>query len=187
MESGEAGARTAFETIFSRLGGTVLFVFVVISCLGTLNGLMLGCTRGMYALAARHRGPAPAVFKQVDGKTNMPTNSSVLGLLLTAFWLLYFYSAQLTEPWFGPICFDSSELPIITLYALYIPIFFMAIRREKTLSPFKRFFAFPLAIAGSLFMIVAAVFAHGKNVLWYLLVFAVFMAVGWFFRKEKQV
>ena len=36
-------------------------------------------------------------------------------------------------------------------------------------------------------MIVAAVFAHGKNVLWYLLVFAVFMAVGWFFRKEKQV
>lgn len=187
MESGEAGARTAFEMIFSRLGGTVLFVFVVISCLGTLNGLMLGCTRGMYALAARHRGPAPAVFKQVDGKTNMPTNSSVLGLLLTAFWLLYFYSAQLTEPWFGPICFDSSELPIITLYALYIPIFFMAIRREKTLSPFKRFFAFPLAIAGSLFMIVAAVFAHGKNVLWYLLVFAVFMAVGWFFRKEKQV
>ena len=47
MESGEAGARTAFEMIFSRVGGTVLFVFVVISCLGTLNGLMLGCTRGM--------------------------------------------------------------------------------------------------------------------------------------------
>ena len=187
MESGEAGARTAFETIFSRVGGTVLFVFVVISCLGTLNGLMLGCTRGMYALAARHRGPAPAIFKQVDGKTNMPTNSSVLGLLLCAFWLLYFYSAQLTTPWFGPICFDSSELPIVTIYALYIPIFFMAIRKEKDLSPVKRFVAFPLAIAGSLFMIVAAIFAHKMNVVWYLLVFAVFMAVGWFFRKEKQL
>ena len=187
MESGETGARTAFETIFSRVGGTVLFVFVVISCLGTLNGLMLGCTRGMYALAARHRGPAPAIFKQVDGKTNMPTNSSVLGLLLCAFWLLYFYSAQLTTPWFGPICFDSSELPIVTIYALYIPIFFMAIRKEKELSPVKRFVAFPLAIAGSLFMIVAAIFAHKMNVVWYLLVFAVFMAVGWFFRKEKQL
>lgn len=187
MESGEAGARTAFEMIFSRVGGTVLFVFVVISCLGTLNGLMLGCTRGMYALAVRHRGPAPAVFKQVDATTNMPTNSSVLGLLLCAFWLLYFYSAQLTTPWLGPICFDSSELPIVTLYALYLPIFFMAIRKEKDLAPAKRFIAFPLAMAGSLFMIVAAVFAHGVNVAWYLLVFCVFMAVGWLFRKEKKL
>ena len=187
MESGEAGARTAFEMIFSRVGGTVLFVFVVISCLGTLNGLMLGCTRGMYALAVRHRGPAPAVFKQVDATTNMPTNSSVLGLLLCAFWLLYFYSAQLTTPWLGPICFDSSELPIVNLYALYLPIFFMAIRKEKDLAPAKRFIAFPLAMAGSLFMIVAAVFAHGVNVAWYLLVFCVFMAVGWLFRKEKKL
>lgn len=187
MESGEAGARTAFEMIFSRVGGTVLFVFVVISCLGTLNGLMLGCTRGMYALAVRHRGPAPAVFKQVDATTNMPTNSSVLGLLLCAFWLLYFYSAQLTTPWLGPICFDSSELPIVTLYALYLPIFFMTIRKEKDLAPVKRFIAFPLAMAGSLFMIVAAVFAHGVNVAWYLLVFCVFMAVGWLFRKEKKL
>lgn len=187
MESGEAGARTAFETIFSRVGGTVLFVFVVISCLGTLNGLMLGCTRGMYALAVRHRGPAPAVFKQVDATTNMPTNSSVLGLLFCAFWLLYFYSAQLTTPWLGPIRFDSSELPIVTLYALYLPIFFMAIRKEKDLAPAKRFVAFPLAMAGSLFMIVAAVFAHGINVAWYLLVFCVFMAVGWLFRKEKKL
>lgn len=187
MESGEAGARTAFEMIFSRVGGTVLFVFVVISCLGTLNGLMLGCTRGMYALAVRHRGPAPAVFKQVDATTNMPTNSSVLGLLLCAFWLLYFYSAQLTTPWLGPICFDSSELPIVTLYALYLPIFFMAIRKEKDLAPVKRFIAFPLAMAGSLFMIVAAVFAHGVNVAWYLLVFCVFMAAGWLFRKEKKL
>ena len=187
MESGEAGARTAFETIFSRVGGTVLFVFVVISCLGTLNGLMLGCTRGMYALDVRHRGPAPAVFKQVDATTNMPTNSSVLGLLFCAFWLLYFYSAQLTTPWLGPICFDSSELPIVTLYALYLPIFFMAIRTETDLAPAKRFVAFPLAMAGSLFMIVAAVFAHGINVAWYLLVFCVFMAVGWLFRKEKKL
>ena len=187
MESGETGARTAFETIFSRVGGTVLFVFVVISCLGTLNGLMLGCTRGMYALAVRHRGPAPAVFKQVDATTNMPTNSSVLGLLFCAFWLLYFYSAQLTTPWLGPIRFDSSELPIVTLYALYLPIFFMAIRKEKDLAPVKRFIAFPLAMAGSLFMIVAAVFAHGVNVAWYLLVFCVFMAVGWLFRKEKKL
>ena len=46
MQGGETGAKIAFNTLFSNLGGTVLFVVVVISCLGTLNGLMMGCTRG---------------------------------------------------------------------------------------------------------------------------------------------
>lgn len=38
MESGEHGARLAFSTIFGQAGGTILFVFVLISCLGTCNG-----------------------------------------------------------------------------------------------------------------------------------------------------
>lgn len=80
MQSGEAAARQAFEKVFSRAGGTALFVFVVISCLGTLNGLMLGCVRGMYALSARRAGPRPGLFGTLDGATGMPANSSVLGL-----------------------------------------------------------------------------------------------------------
>ena len=185
MESGEVGAKLGFSNIFSNVGGTILFVFVVISCLGTLNGLMLGCTRGMYALAARHRGPAPAVFKQVDGKTNMPTNSSVLGLLLTAFWLLYFYSAQLTEPWFGPICFDTSELPIITIYASYVPMFIMFMKKEKDMSTFKRFVLPALALCGSLFMVIAAIYAHKMAIVYYLIVFVVIMFIGYLFSKPK--
>lgn len=61
MKSGEKGARLAFQTIFSKAGGTLLFVFVVISCLGTLNGLMLGCTRGIYAVSARNLGDRKSV------------------------------------------------------------------------------------------------------------------------------
>ncbi|MDD2484276.1 MAG: APC family permease, partial [Eubacteriales bacterium] len=133
MESGQAGAKLAFQNIFGELAGSLIFVFIIISCLGTLNGLMIGCTRGMYALAVRDRGPKPLLFNQVDKVTNMPTNSSVFGLFLCGFWLLYFYGANLTAPWFGPFCFDTSELPIITLYAAYIPIFLMLIVKEKEL------------------------------------------------------
>ena len=111
-------------------------MFVIISCLGTLNGLMVGCTRGLYSLAARNKGPLPEIFKQVDKVTNMPTNSSVFGLLLCAFWLLYFYGANLTKPWFGPFVFDTCGLPIVTLYGAYIPIFLLLMKKEKTLPPF---------------------------------------------------
>lgn len=185
MESGEKGARLAFETIFSKIGGTALFVFVVISCLGTLNGLMLGCTRGIYALAVRDLGPAPNVYKQVDKTTNMPTNSAILGLLFCGIWLIYFYGSQLTESsWFGFFNFDITELPIVTIYASYIPIFITLIKKEKDLNFFKRFVAPVLAILSCLFMIVAACFSHKTAVLWYLIAFAVIMLIGACFNKN---
>ncbi len=186
MQGGETGARLAFEKIFSKVGGTALFVFVVISCLGTLNGLMMGCTRGMYALAVRKVGPAPRIFGQIDKVTNMPTNSSIFGLFLCGIWLLYFYGANLTAPWFGPLCFDSSELPIVTIYASYIPIFLMLIIKEKDFSFFNRFVMPILSIAGCIFMVVAAVFAHKIAVAWYLVVFAAIMIVGIFFSKPVE-
>ena len=74
MEGGESGARIAFSNVFSSVGGTALFVFIVISCLGTLNGLMVGCVRGLYAVAMRDEGPRPEVLRQVDPAVNMPTN-----------------------------------------------------------------------------------------------------------------
>lgn len=191
MASGEAGAKTAFTTLFGQLGGTLMSVLVVISCLGTLNGLMLGCTRSMYALAVRNEGPAPETFKQVDKITNMPTNSSIFGLFMSAVLLLYFYGANLND-WFAPVRFDSSEIPIITLYAMYIPIFISFMRKEKELSPFKRIVMPILAICGCIFMVVACVFSHKSAVIWYLVVFAVVMVIGVLVRrggigkKDKQ-
>jgi APA family basic amino acid/polyamine antiporter len=186
MESGEKGAKLAFETIFSKVSGTALFVFVVISCLGTLNGLMLGCTRGIYALAARDMGPVPDVYKQVDKATNMSTNSAILGLLFCGIWLLYFYGSQLTKSWFGFFNFDITELPIITIYAAYIPIFLMLIKKEKDLGVFKRYIAPILAICSCIFMIIAACFSHKIEVLWYLIVFAVIITIGKLFDKSRS-
>lgn len=111
----QEGAPSAFVNIFGGIGGVLLNVCIVISCLGTLNGMMIGATRGMYAIAALEEGPMPKVFKQIDEETNMTTNSAAWGLFLCAVWLTYFYGANLTSGWFGVFNFDSSELPIITV------------------------------------------------------------------------
>jgi APA family basic amino acid/polyamine antiporter len=139
---------------------------------------MLGCTRGLYSLAVRGLGPKPEMFKQVDDATNMPANSSIAGLLLCAFWLLYFYGANLTATWFGPFSFDTSELPIVTLYAGYIPILLMMMKKETELSTFKRYVMPGLAVLSCVFMVVAACFAHEMAVVYYLVVFVLFMAAG---------
>ena len=185
MAGGQEGAKLAFETVFSNLGGTLVFVFVIISCLGTLNGLMLGCTRGIYSIAARGEGPAVAMFRQIDPVSNMPTNSAIFGLLLSAVWLVYFYGANLTDPWFGFFCFDPSELPIVTLYAMYLPIFVSFMRNEGDLPVLTRFVLPALALCGSLFMIYAACYAHGMAVVAYLSIFAVVMLAGFVLAKSR--
>lgn len=188
MESGQAGAKMAFQNIFGSVAGSLIFVFVIISCLGTLNGLMMGCTRGMYALGVRNSGPKPEAFIQVDKATNMPGNSSIIGLLLCAFWLMYFYGANLSDPlWFGVFCFDTSELPIVTLYGGYIPIFLMMMKKETDLSSFKRFVMPVLSVLGCVFMVVAAIFAHGWAVFYYLIIFAVIMLIGVAFRSKNAI
>ena len=185
MTNGQAGAKLAFQNVFGQVAGTLIFVFIIISCLGTLNGLMVGTTRALYSLAVRGYGPKPGALKHVDPTTNMPANSAIVGLLLCAFWLLYFYGANLTAPWFGPVSFDTSELPIVTLYAGYIPILLMMIRKESGLSTFRRYVVPIMAVLSCVFMVVAACLAHQMAVVYYLLVFVVIMAIGIWFMPKK--
>lgn len=178
MQGGEAGARIAFINVFSSVGGVALFIFIIISCLGTLNGLTLGCARGFYSLGIRNQGPRPDIFKQVDQVIKMPTSSAIMGLFLCSLWLMYYYGANLTDSWFGPFSFDSSELPIITIYVFYIPIFFMIMKKEKQWSAFKRIIMPALSVCGCLFMLLAAVVSHRMAVLFYLIVFVAVMLLG---------
>ncbi|MBR2377362.1 MAG: amino acid permease [Clostridia bacterium] len=204
VELQNLGATQAFFNIFGKVGGTILNILIVVSCLGTLNGLMLGTTRGLYSIAIRGEGPNPKMFSQIDETTNMPTNSSIFGLLVCGIWLLYFYGANLTSTWFGLFSFDSSELPIITIYAMYIPMIIMWIVKERELSVFKRFVLPIASIIACAFLVFVAVMTHGINpylaakeagtfsfpVLFYLIIFAVVMFIGFLFssrfKKNKE-
>ena len=199
-------ATKPFYNIFGNVGGAILNVLIVVSCLGTLNGLMLGSTRGLYSIAIRGEGPNPKMFAEIDETTNMPTNSSIFGLFVCGLWLLYFYGANLTSNWFGLFSFDSSELPVITIYAMYIPMIIMWIVKEKELSVFKRFVLPIASIIACAFLVFVAFMTHGINpllesqakgefsfpVLFYLIIFAVVMLLGYFFspacknRGKKQ-
>lgn len=195
------GATVAFINLFGGTFGNILNLFVAISCMGTLNGLMLACTRGLYAVAARGEGPKPEMFGQIDKSTNMPNNAAILGLLLSAFWFFFFYGSNLAPfPWFGVFGFDSSELAIITVYAMYIPIFINFMRKADDLGVGKRYVIPALGIFGSMLMVFAALYAHGIQpyqaaaaeggfacpVLFYLIIFAAVIALGLVFNRKRD-
>jgi len=201
----EHGITRAFVNLFGRVGGTAFNALIVVSCLGTLNGLMLASTRAMYAVAVRGRGPGRALFSEVSVGSNMPVNSGVVGLFVTALWFFYFYGANVAPGGsvFGVFSFDSSELPIVTIYAMYIPIFVALVLKglkRKTRSVFNGIIMPALAIAASAFMVFAAVYAHGVlpykaaaesgkfalPVLFYVLVLAAIMCIGMLFYEPSR-
>ena len=182
------GTTVAFK-FFGDTMAVIINILVIISCLGTLNGLMLGGVRGIYSLSARGEGFAPATFAQVDKKTSIPHNSAIFSLMMCAVWFVYFVllGAGLFD--FGTIskyAFDSSELPIITLYALYIPILISMMIKEKELNIFKRFVLPILSLAGIAVIIYASIAKHKMGNVWYLIVFALIMLVGFAVTKLNK-
>ena len=194
------GATAAFTSLFGKGFGLVLNVFVCISCLGTLNGLTMATVRGFYVCAGRMKSRIREPLLTVDRYTNTPTHSAIISLAVTALWLFYFYGANVGGGWFGVFNFDSSELPVITVYALYIPIFIGFMRRHGK-GDFKRGILLPvLSIMASVFIIFASVYAHGIRpyfkakeigefsfpVLFYLIIFIMIMLIGVILKKVDE-
>ena len=182
------GTTIAFK-FFGDTMAVIINILVIISCLGTLNGLMLGGVRGIYSLSARGEGFSPETFAQVDKKTSIPHNSAIFSLMMCAIWFVYFVllGAGLFD--FGTVskyAFDSSELPIITLYALYIPILFAMMIKEKELNLFKRFVLPILSIIGIGVIIYASITKHKMGNVWYLIVFAAIMLIGFAVTKLNK-
>ncbi len=192
----DSGATTAFINVFGNILGNILNLFIAISCMGTMNGLMLGCCRGPYSLAARGEGPRPALFSQVDKISNLPNNSAILGLFFCAAWGLYFYLSNLAGTWSGAVAFagtpfesvifffDPTELPIVTVYALYIPIYINWMKKATDETSLRRYVLPVLAICSAVFMVAACLIGHGMENFWYLIVFAVVMLIGTRFSKK---
>ena len=188
MAAGDALPKIAFPKLFggNAVFGTIVYVFIIISCLGTMNGITIGTSRGMYSLAVRNQGPAPKSFVHVDEKTNMPIKSAILGLAATAVWALQWEFGLIRGVLPAFISFENDELPIITLYAFYIPIFINMMRHSKGMHPVKRFVFPSLSILACLFMIFCAFYAYKVQAFYYLFIFAAIMLVGLMFYRNSK-
>lgn len=187
----DEGAGFAFKSMFGQVAGTVLTVFIAVSCLGTLNGLTLACDRGFYSLAARNQGPAPKYLSKLDPATNMPSNAAIIALVFNVVWLFYFFMANLSDAsaaatgFAANFLFDSTELPLICVYAFYIPIYVMLMVKGKGLNPLKRFIMPVLSLAGACLFIYAAITKHGSKNIGFIIVAVVIMIIGALLRGKK--
>ena len=193
LQAGDMLPKVAFSNVFGNFAGTLVFVFIIISCLGTTNGVMMGTMRGLYSLSFRTEGKRANILAEVDRSTGMPLKSCIACLGICAFWFLqwqvFFWEGPLvmnkTENPAWLLGWEADEIVIITLYAFYIPIFIMTMIKEKDFGFVKRIVLPLLGIAASVFMAYCCVVSYGELVLSYLVVFALFMLAGVAFHYVK--
>ncbi len=188
ISAGDGLPKLAFTSLFggNAVFGTVIYVFIIISCLGTMNGVMLACCRGLYCLGARHQGPVPEKTVTLTEKSNMPIFSSLIGFIISAIWMLQWEFGLIRGMLPDIISFENDELPVITLYAFYIPISINMMIKCKDLHPFKRFVLPSLSICAALFMIYSAFAAYKLQAIYYLIIFALIMLVGLLFYRDEK-
>lgn len=183
---GESLPGLVFSKVFGKAAGAFVYIFVAISCLGTLNGFIMGTCRGMYAVASRGEGPKHEFFSEVDSQNGFVIKSSLAGIMLIGFWFAWtclmwmkgpdFMGGLHNNMWVG---WEPDEICVISLYAMYIPMFVSLMVKAKDLNFFKRFVMPTLGILCCIFMVVCCYIGKGyKQIIGYLVFFAIVMFIG---------
>lgn len=183
VAEGDNAVRLATNQLFGPIASTILTVFVVISCLGTLNGLVLSVVRIPYSLALRNQGPLPQLMRQVSKRFHMPTYSVLFSLVLsTIYSALWYFSLNET---FGRYI-GLDEIPIVLIYGLYIFLYIWYMRTFNDLKPLKRYVLPLAATAGSCIILYGGI--TNPSVGLYLLISVVVILSGLlFYRKAPKL
>ncbi len=129
LELGNDSVFSAATILFGSVGAKLVLTFVVISVLGTVNGLVLGFIRMPYSLAVRNMIPGSNTFKkEKESLGGMPFNSAILAYVLSLVWLLIHY-ITMKNSMLGKS--DVSEIAIGVSYLGYIVLYLAVIKLAR--------------------------------------------------------
>ncbi|QIK69110.1 APC family permease [Erysipelothrix sp. HDW6C] len=121
MQLGDGSVGYIAEQLFGSVGTKVIYTAVIISILGSINGLVLGYIRLPYSLAIRDSFPRSDVFKTMNTSLDIPVKSAILSFVLILIWLGLHRLSVFNVQW-GPIHFSGLQidsLPIVLTYVFY--------------------------------------------------------------------
>ncbi len=131
LANGDQSVGIVANMLFGSFGAKLLLIAVVISILGTVNGVSLGLIRIPYSLSLRNMMPCSKVFKKENKKLGgMPVNSGLLVYGLSVLYLLiHNFLAGSSNEFISNL--DISNISICVLYMLYIILYIAVIRLYK--------------------------------------------------------
>lgn len=154
MQLKDESVATAATNLFGPTFASIIYIFVTISVMGTVNGVILGFIRLPYSLALRNAIPFSASLRKIHPKINMPVNSAFFAIAVCAVWWVIHY---LQNKYGLLVNGDIAEIAISMSYMLYIVLYYQVFRlwRKGKVKGIWNGVVFPLfATLGSLFVLI---------------------------------
>ena len=175
--------------IFGHFGSKALVTFIVISIMGTINGVVMGTIRLPYALATRGMLPGSKWLGKMNEKYQMSLTSGVFALVVCGvWWVIHYFTVKL-----GLLSnSDISEISIVMTYALFVVLYVKVFLfwREGKVKGIARGIIFPLlATAGSAFILYGGLQKGLKNPYFFVFVgiCVIIVLLGCFYKPSKAV
>lgn len=188
LANGDQSVGIVAGQLFGTFGAKLLLIAVVISILGTVNGVSLGLIRIPYSMALRNMMPCSKTFKKENKKLGgMPVNSALLVYALSVIYLLvHNFLAGSKNAFISNL--DISNISICVLYMLYIILYIAVIKLYKKgeiKNVFLGVIAPVLAIIGSLIIFSGSVVSV-SFIIYAAICFIFILAAYLFYRKNKN-
>ena len=178
-------------SLFGDFGMKFVYLFVVISVLGTLNGIILGYIRLPYSLAIRNQLPFSKKLSKINHKYDISINSCIFTFVLSIIYLILHWLSVDGVALYNLSIFNGLEvdsIPIVMNY-LFLTLMYLGVilkpNKVKTTSFVKRFIYPTFAIIGSLIIIYAGATKPSFNI--YLLISLAIILIGVLIKPRKSV
>lgn len=186
MSMGDEHVNQAAINIFGNMGSKIILIFVVISVLGTVNGLVIGHIRMPYSLSIRNMFPFSKRYSIISEKYNIPVNSGILTYFINLFWMIAHY---ITQKYNLIPNSDVSEISIVINYVGFILIYVAVIKlalKGEIKSKVMGYVVPILAIFGSLFILYGGM--QNQFFIYYLsfCIVVILISLG-YYRKNKDI
>lgn len=188
MALGDGSVGYIVNHFLGDFGTKAVYITVIISVLGSVNGLVLGYIRMPYALAIRDDLPMSHHFKTLDNKYNISINSAILCFILIMLWLGLHALSQFKIS-FGFINFSGFEIdsiPIVLTYFFYLSLYFRLI---DILFKTKKYLKILLPVMATLgaFLVIYGGMSQDNALVYFLLSF-MGIGLGLIIRpKQKEI
>lgn len=163
MSLGDAHVDLAANNLLGVWGSKLILIFVIISIIGSVNGLSIGLIRLPYSLAIRNMFPKSDIFVKVNKENDIPVNAAIASCIICVFWLIVHYFT--TKVNLLPNS-DISEISITMSYVLYACLYIKVLQlgiNNEIKGLFKGKINPILAICGSSIIVLGSM---GNSLFW---------------------
>ena len=171
--------------IGGRIGEIFMQLFIIISVLGTSNGLFLASSRVPYQFYHLEKSKKFLNLGKINSKTQLPLNSIFLAFVMILFYMVI-YAITNMLPFFMERQYDISALPILFIYlvnlALFLGLFKLISENKFKGNKLLKYFMLMFAIFGTGLVIVGSIIA--PNGFSYFLIVLFFLWLGYFFVRK---